>query len=82
MKGFIMKEITSKGRQGIISMMKANMIKEKLCDNPLEVKFTFSRSEYAMQRAVKPSDINFVLDRMLKSHVGVREIDYEVRVIE
>jgi hypothetical protein len=75
--GFIMKELTSKGKHGIIACKKANLKKEVLSNEPLVIKFTFSRD--AMKRAVKAEDVIFYLDHMV-GLVGKRGIDWELEV--
>lgn len=81
MKGFVMTAITNKGEKGIKRVMLTAFIKEKLCSDPLTVKFTFSRSQFVLQMTVKDKDFLFVLDQMCGSVIGKRDVDYLFEVL-
>lgn len=76
-----MTAITNKGEEGIKRVMLTAFIKEKITTNPLMVKFTFSRSQFALQRIVKDKDFIFVLDKMCGSVIGKRDVDYLFEVL-
>jgi len=76
--GFIMEEITNKGKRGIRQCMLANLKKEKLSDEPLKVKFLFVKDQ--MRATVTKNDIEYYIDHMT-GLVGKRDVDFKLEVI-
>lgn len=81
MNGFILIAKTNKGKKGVLECMKANLIKEKLSDDPLKVKFLFTRTQFKERRFIDEKELYFFLDHMFKSFIGERNVDYDVEVV-